>query len=120
MIGKKIRLEIERFISLDNLHLMTFSYSITPLNFSGRVEITSEIDGHVENVVEKKPEIGSLEGVPTYIVDKGRYKDIGFVTQCTRISKFLIASGIKNMIKGNYSDLEFTTIPDDKKVIHMC
>lgn len=47
--GKQIKIESSRFASMDNPHLGAIKYSITPLNFSGKITFRSGIDGNIEN-----------------------------------------------------------------------
>ena len=47
--GKKIKIESSRFASMDNPHLGAIKYSVTPLNFSGKITFRSGIDGAIEN-----------------------------------------------------------------------
>lgn len=47
--GKQIKIESSRFASMDNPHLGVIKYSITPLNFSGKITFRSGIDGNIEN-----------------------------------------------------------------------
>lgn len=43
-IGKELRLEFERFVSMDNAHLAGQRISITPINFNGDLTIISGLD----------------------------------------------------------------------------
>lgn len=47
--GKTIRIEAERFISMASSHCAAIRFSVTPLNFTGTVVVTSAIDGNVKN-----------------------------------------------------------------------
>lgn len=47
--GKQIKIESTRFASMDNPHLGAIKYSITLLNFSGKITFKSGIDGNIEN-----------------------------------------------------------------------
>lgn len=47
--GKQIKIESSRFASIDNPHLGAIRYSITPLNFNGKICLKSGIDGNIEN-----------------------------------------------------------------------
>lgn len=51
--GKKIKLQIRRFVSLEDKNLMEIQYRVTPLNFSGTLRIVSSLDGAVENHTRK-------------------------------------------------------------------
>ncbi|HBR34904.1 MAG TPA: family 65 glycosyl hydrolase, partial [Firmicutes bacterium] len=58
--GREIRLEITRLVSLTNKHLAALAYTITPLNFTGKIRLFSALDGDVQNLqAEKDPRVGS-------------------------------------------------------------
>lgn len=47
--GKKIKVHTKRFISLVNTEIGAIRYSITPLNFSGEITITPNLNADVKN-----------------------------------------------------------------------
>ncbi|RME51494.1 MAG: glycoside hydrolase family 65 protein [Caldilineae bacterium] len=47
--GRLVRLEWERWCSLDNPHLLHLQCTLVPLNFSGQVEIRTGLMGHTDN-----------------------------------------------------------------------
>ena len=47
--GKEVKLYTERFCAMDCKNLMVMKIQITPLNFSGRIQIKSLLEGQVEN-----------------------------------------------------------------------
>ncbi|MDE7333243.1 MAG: glycoside hydrolase family 65 protein [Lachnospiraceae bacterium] len=47
--GKEVKLYTERFCSMDCKNLMVMKIQITPLNFSGRIQVKSLLEGQVEN-----------------------------------------------------------------------
>ncbi len=47
--GKETRVESRRFVSMDDPHLAGIEYSVTPLNYSGNMELMSAIDGDLIN-----------------------------------------------------------------------
>jgi len=47
--GKKIRVETERFLSMNRREIGAIRYDLTPLNFSGNLEAELFIDGDVKN-----------------------------------------------------------------------
>lgn len=50
--GRKTLVEIERFVSRNNVHRMALRYNVTPLNYSGILEIENIIDGSVINFAD--------------------------------------------------------------------
>jgi len=64
--GRLVRLEWERWCSLDNPHLLHLRCAATPLNFSGRIEIRTGLMGHTDNDGLRHIEIlaqGEAEGL---------------------------------------------------------
>ena len=47
--GREIKAEVWRFLSIVRQEVGAIRYSVTPLNFSGKVSVTSSIDGAVKN-----------------------------------------------------------------------
>lgn len=47
--GKTVRVLTERLVSLTRRHIAAIRYAVTPLNFSGSVRLTAELDGSVHN-----------------------------------------------------------------------
>jgi len=47
--GRLIRLEFERWCSLANQHMVGLHCTITPLNFSGQIEVRTGLMGHIDN-----------------------------------------------------------------------
>src|SRR5690554_1598675 len=46
---KKIKVETARFLSMTDAETALLRFSVTPLNFSGKIELTPYLDGDVEN-----------------------------------------------------------------------
>lgn len=51
--GKKVKIEIKRFVSFIKKNLLEIQYKVIPLNFNGRISFISKIDGDVENHTRK-------------------------------------------------------------------
>lgn len=51
--GRTTRLVFERFASLAEQHLCAVQVAVTPIDYSGRIEIRSGIDGEVDNLALK-------------------------------------------------------------------
>ncbi|AWB43168.1 family 65 glycosyl hydrolase [Paenibacillus sp. CAA11] len=47
--GKQVRVEAIRFVSVKRHEVGAIRYSVTPLNFSGRIKFTPYLDGDVQN-----------------------------------------------------------------------
>ena len=62
--GRETRLRSRRFVSMHRMHQAALAWDLTPLNWSGRVEVVSAIDGRVVN-----------QGVARYRHLEGRHLD---------------------------------------------
>lgn len=47
--GKTVKVDAKRFVSIARKEIGAIRYSITPVNFSGKLEITAYLDGDVKN-----------------------------------------------------------------------
>lgn len=47
--GKELEVVAKRVVSMENMHLYALSYQVTPLNFTGEIELMSVSDGGVYN-----------------------------------------------------------------------
>jgi trehalose/maltose hydrolase-like predicted phosphorylase len=62
--GRETTLETQRFVSMAEMHQAAMEWTITPLNWSGRVEVITALDGRVTN-----------RGVARYRELEGRHLD---------------------------------------------
>jgi trehalose/maltose hydrolase-like predicted phosphorylase len=62
--GRETTLETKRFVSMSDMHQAALQYTITPENWSGRVDVISSLDGRVTN-----------RGVARYRQLEGRHLD---------------------------------------------
>src|SRR5215211_4263561 len=63
-VGRETTLETRRFVSMADMHQAAMQWTITPENWSGRVEVISALDGRVTN-----------KGVARYRSLEGRHLD---------------------------------------------
>ncbi len=84
--GKETLVESRRFVSMDDPHLGGLEYSVTPVNYSGKVEVLTEIDGDLINDgVERYSDLdqhhldqldqGTMNGLD-YVIVKTNQSDI--------------------------------------------
>lgn len=99
--GKQIQLEAERMVCLQRKNLAAVKYSVTPLNFDGKVRIVSEIDGDMKDSLgEKDPRIGSgLEEGAFYTIDAVAESDMAALLQKTRKTEITVACVTKGVMK---------------------
>lgn len=51
--GKRIKIEIKRLVSFEMKNIMSISYEVTPMNFSGEIRFVSRLQADVENHTRK-------------------------------------------------------------------
>lgn len=90
--GKKIEIVTKRFISLTERDLGAIEYSVTPLNFSGQIELTPYLDGDVMNSDSNYDEKFWIE------VDKKAGERFSYVYTKTKKTGFDVCVGMRNYI----------------------
>ena len=99
--GREAEIEIVRLVSLVEKHLAAISYSVTPLNFDGKITLVSTLNGDVTNLTaENDPRLGSgLESRVLSVEDKALDGDFGALVQRTKNTRFLLACVMDHQIK---------------------
>jgi maltose phosphorylase len=93
--GKEVDVEAVRFCSMVDDETGVIRYTITPVNFSGPITITSFIDGDVKNKDSNYDEKFWDE------VSKGSWSDGGYIQMRTRKTGFEVATGQKFTVSQN-------------------
>ncbi|CAM4165594.1 maltose phosphorylase [Pedobacter westerhofensis] len=108
--GKQISVTAKRFFSIANDEIAALHYQLTALNFSGKLELTSFIDGDVKNQdsnYDEKfwDEVGRTQN------DSGSY-----LTMRTKKTDFDVVTGVKTLVftKAGQSQLSADTAVKDK------
>ena len=101
--GRETTLETRRFVSMADMHQGAMQWTITPENWSGRVEVISALDGRVTN-----------RGVARYRQLEGRHLDpvsprtfgpeIIALEVRTRQSRFYVAEAARTLVYGEGPD----------------
>lgn len=92
-LGQQTEIKSERFASMENMMLAALKYSLKPLNYSGRIEIKSGINGSVINAgVERYKTLNSKH---LNILNEGFENDRLFVLVETTQSKHQVAVAAK-------------------------
>ncbi|MET1057254.1 MAG: glycoside hydrolase family 65 protein [Pedobacter sp.] len=108
--GKQISVTAKRFFSIANDEVAALHYQLTALNFSGKLELTSFIDGDVKNQDSNYDE-KFWDEVNRTQNDSGSY-----LTMRTKKTEFEVITGVKTLviINGNQSQLTADTAVKDK------
>lgn len=89
--GKKVEFNIEKFISLKDIHITAFQLSVRALNFSGIVRIITSINGDVRNE--------NLKEQALVMKEKGVVDNTMYLLQQTKETKFDIACGMMHYLR---------------------
>ncbi|MBC8319407.1 MAG: beta-phosphoglucomutase family hydrolase [Bacteroidetes bacterium] len=111
--GRQTKIESKRIASMANPHQAAISYSITPLNYSGRISIASQLDGSVKNDgVNRYKDLNSQHLVP---IEQGGEGPFTWLKVRTTQSKIEIVEAAKLRLISNNEviNTEFGISNDD-------
>lgn len=98
--GKVLEVRIKRIVSLARQHLAAISFTVEPVNFTGKIRFVSAIDGNVSNINDSEDvRVGSnLKGKVLKTIDKSVEGLKGWIVQKTQKSNFSYACAIDNVL----------------------
>lgn len=98
--GKILEVKIKRIVSLNRQHLAAISFTMQPVNFTGKIRFVSAIDGNVSNINDSEDvRVGSnLKGKVLKTIDKSVEGLKGWIVQKTQKSNFSYACAIDNVL----------------------
>lgn len=97
--GRETLIESSRLASMAQPHLAALKYTITPLNYSGRISIRSGLDGRVINAgVERYRQLSSKHLEP---IAEGANDEASYIVVQTNQSRIRIAEAAKLLISAN-------------------
>ena len=106
-MGRETRIKSKRIVSMQNPHLAAMEYSITPLNYSGKITVKCGLHGdHINAGVERYQQLDQrhLEAV-----DQGSKENTQFLVVRTTQSRIDIAASsvIRVEVNGEEKELDF-------------
>ncbi len=106
--GKKVKIEIKRFVSFIKKNLLEIQYKVIPLNFNGRISFISKIDGDVENHTRKtNPLVDYGPFGRRLMPDEVEVKEETQYYQGTTLnSRLSMACGCKHSLNCNYEVMD--------------
>ncbi len=111
--GRRTKIDSSRFSSMGDQHLAGLQFSITPLNYSRKIEIQSELNGnHINAGVERYKELNQQQLEPVSESIDGEYS---FLETKTTNSNIRIAQSAKLTINSALDDFEYKTRSYHKK-----
>lgn len=105
--GQQIQLTSERIVCFERKHLFAIRYCVTSINFTGRVTITSAIDGNVKNLsASDDPRVGStMSAAPLQLLTAIHEQDYVALIQRTNNSGFELVSAMANKVGAEWQIL---------------
>jgi len=115
--GHKTKIESQRIASMANKHQAAIKYSITPLNYSGQISISSQLDGTIINEgVNRYKELNSKHLKP---VEQGGENDITWIKVCTTQSEIEIFEAAKlSLISNNKTINDKFGVSTDEGIVY--
>jgi maltose phosphorylase len=113
--GKKVKIQSTRFLSIVNDELGAIKYSITPLNFSGDIEVILPVDGDIKNQDANYDEQFWNE------IEKSASARAPYLIVETRKTAFRACYAMHYSIQGNNKSkslTQFDTIEKPKYIAH--
>ena len=107
--GKQVEVEAIRFCSMVDDETGAIRYTITPINFSGKLTLTPFIDGDVVNKDSNYDEKFWDE------VKKQSQTDGGYVQLRTKKTGFEVATGMRFTVTSNSQPVAVTAVPVEKE-----
>ncbi|MHA8049847.1 family 65 glycosyl hydrolase domain-containing protein [Aquirufa sp. ROCK-SH2] len=107
--GKSVKIESIRINSLKDDESGAYSYSITPLNFSGKIDVKAFVDGDIKNKDSNYDEKFWDE------VKVGTKENTSFVWSKTKKTSFDVITGQKLTIHQGNQQLDLKAIPEIKE-----
>ena len=77
--GKKTKVQVERFLSLKTKELCAIEYKVTPINYSGKIELIPYLDGNVHNEDSNYDEVfwDEVETGNGYVISRTKANPFG-------------------------------------------
>jgi alpha,alpha-trehalose phosphorylase len=100
--GKQVAIRSRRLVCFAHKHVYAIEYEVTPLNFSGTLQLTSNLDGAVSNQqAGDDPRVGSaVSGPALKLVAVEQAGSFAAITQQTHNSGFTLVSAIDTEVAG--------------------
>lgn len=130
--GKKVRIDTQRLVSLKRKNIMTQRYSVTALNFTGKISFVSRLDAEVENHTRTtnplvdygpfgrhliKEKLTAQDGVLFY---QGTTQNSGLTMACASLHTFPDNHSVKSAVIDNDSaEIEYTADIQEAQTLHL-
>ncbi len=110
--GQKIKVQSERFVSMNRPEIGAIQYTLEPLNFDGNIQIAPYVDFDIEN---EDSNYNEKFWVGESIENMGNE---GYLTAHTKKTNFLVCSGMKYnvLLDGKERAVKIKNISDNKYI----
>jgi trehalose/maltose hydrolase-like predicted phosphorylase len=78
--GRQTQVNTQRLVHMQHPHIAALQWKVTPLNWSGKMEVRSALDGSVTN--NGVPRYRALNSQHLEVLDKGIFKENGLFLKC--------------------------------------
>lgn len=112
--GNKVKVCSKRFVSMANPEIGAIKYSITPLNFDGKISFNPYVDADIKNEDSNYDE-KFWEEVTKEISERE-----GYIVAATKKTNFHVATGMKFNITKEHVSFEFDTKTNVKEKYVEC
>jgi len=106
--GHEVQIRICRMCCQNNKHLAALRYSVTPLNFDGRVELSSGLDGKVTNMTAADdPRVGAnLSGQALQTIYGKQNGTFMALEQRTQLSGFFLVCAVDHNLEAEDASMQ--------------
>lgn len=113
--AKKVKIHAQRFLSIVATEIGAIKYSITPLNFSGELQLKVYLDADVIN------EDSNYREKFLNVIDKEIYNYEGYINTVTRKTDFHICTSMKFdiVVDGNKTEINSEIITKEKYIANL-
>ena len=119
--GHEVKINITRMVCQMNKHLAVIEYAVTPINFDGKIELCSGLDGNVRNMsAADDPRVGAgVSGQTLQTIYAKQDQTFAALEQRTPTSGFFMVCAMENVIEGatyTTDEVEYTIFDQKKEV----
>ncbi|MCK8060471.1 MULTISPECIES: glycoside hydrolase family 65 protein [unclassified Fusibacter] len=109
--GHRLEIGIKRMASFHTLELFTIDYTVKSLNFSGRIEVKSTLDGNVKNYTDSTdPRVASGHEKMLLVTSTGVHESVGSITAKTMRSELVLVASMSHSVEMKYLSTKDTVI----------
>ncbi|MCK9498046.1 MAG: hypothetical protein M0Q45_00915 [Bacteroidales bacterium] len=109
---RKSMLEVIRCVSMDNKNLAGQEFSITPLNYSGKISIKTSLDANITNFINTD----CVQKTRTHLLKPTLSSDGNILNLKTKTSESNIEISVSAVVNSNLENASFEVLIDDWEI----